>query len=218
MQCDQCGTGVNSDAKFCQKCGASVGTAKQSAPIEGQTSSLPGGKSTPDSPLVGVKGWLLVFCVLLTIVVPLLALWNLVSEWAVVAHIAEGPYADYLSTIRLIVVLNEMVAIPLAAFGVYAGIALWSVKPNAVRIAKIGLVASLAYNLLWPLVLEAVSDLPREIHNAMISELANGARNALISFAIWFTYLYRSKRVRATYFPSMAERDESRAPSDRDLT
>ena len=75
---------------------------------------------------------------------------------------------------------------------------LWSIKQNAVEIAKAYFLARLAYSIIMPLVFRSVSDLPMD-DSTIIDAFIKQAVSGIIAFAIWFTYLNRSKRVRATY-------------------
>jgi hypothetical protein len=157
-------------------------------------SSAPADVSGPDTALKGVKGWLLFFCVSLTILAPLATLGQLGMEWNETA-----PYFTRFPSLHTAVMLETLMSIGLMAFSIYAGSALWSVKPKAVKIAKNYLLTMLAYSIVSPFVIIGVADLPSAATSAMTAEGAKQAFRGLIGFAIWFTYLNRSKRVRATY-------------------
>src|SRR5580704_15804146 len=99
-----------------------------------------GGDVTQDSKPVyeGLGGWLLFLCVSLTLVGPLLTLGYLV--WLI-----------YLNTYYVVPewVPIEILLLPLlAVFSVYAGVALWTLRPRGVRIVKIYLVVAFSISVL----------------------------------------------------------------------
>jgi hypothetical protein len=92
-------------------------------------------------------------------------------------------------------------------FSIYAGVALWTVKSGAVKIAKTYLLVFLAYSVIECLLLFTVG-LPSDI------VLEQGIKQILrtaIYFAVWYAYLNKSQRVTATYG------DEMSVPEAREL-
>jgi hypothetical protein len=88
----------------------------------------------------------------------------------------------------------------LTAFAVYTGVALWTISPNAVRMAKTLLIAALAYNTITELACLCMGTrvlfwAPTPTVGSTVEDLLGSA----ISFVIWFTYLKESKTVKATY-------------------
>ena len=79
-----------------------------------------------------------------------------------------------------------------------AGIALWSVKSGAVKIAKTYLLIFLGYSFI-SMFLPFTVALPFQDNDVMIAEVAKGMIRPLLFFGIWFWYLNVSKRVAATY-------------------
>jgi hypothetical protein len=150
-----------------------------------------------DMALKGVKGWLLFLCVSLTILAPLFTLGQLGIEWRDTVR-----YFEALPGLRRVVLVETVLSIGLMAFSIYAGSALWSVKDDAVKTAKAYFVTMLIYSVAGPFILIAISDLPAEARGAMAAEGTKQAIRGITGFAIWFTYLTRSKRVRATYAQS----------------
>jgi len=128
--------------------------------------------------LVGVSGWLLLFCISLTILSPLVNIIPLVNE------ISSDP--DLLSSI-----IGAILTAGPLIYGIIIGIRLWLVKPNALKHAKIFLVVVLAINLL----ILAVSILMRSDSRQLFST----AIRSILPFIIWWSYLSRSIRVRNTY-------------------
>lgn len=95
-------------------------------------------------------------------------------------------------------IINGVCSIGLAVFSVYAGASLWRVLPNAVTTAKKYLGAAFLYSLVslfLPYLIGLSAEMQKEI-GAM--NLLNGFITALYLY-VWYQYLKRSKRVRATY-------------------
>lgn len=194
MYCTQCGTELINDSKYCHKCGTSIANTNQPT-----FSTTPKSPTTTDvaiekNNLNGVKGWLLFLCITLTILSPLISFGQIGFEW-----IEFKSYFNTFPSLRTFVLIDTILNMGLIGFSIYAGYLLWSVKQNAVEIAKAYFLTRLAYGIIMPLVFMSVSDLhidDIEIINAFIKQAVSG----IIAFSIiWFTYLNRSKRVRATY-------------------
>jgi hypothetical protein len=121
--------------------------------------------------LKGVGGWLLFFCISLTVLAPLLMF---VREW--------GNGFE----------LGSMIDLALTAFGVLVGIMVWNVHPRVFLLLWIyfGVTAAL-------LVLGVVGAFftPKEQDPKETIQLVR----ALISTIIWFLYFKKSDRVQATF-------------------
>ena len=127
-----------------------------------------------------VRGWLLVLCAVLLIWQPLnlgLTMAGLVDELA-----RRGPGLAVILLARLLA----------AGLGIAAGLSLLQLKPGAATIAK----ASLVYSAIVDVVVYATPYSPnnRPPGDATIILVAS-----LVYYGIWFAYLARSKRVKATY-------------------
>ena len=83
------------------------------------------------------------------------------------------------------------------AFSIYAGINLWTLKKNAVYIAKLYLILFLVYTFielfLW------ITVLPSKVINKIIGDFTKEIVGSLLYFIIWFSYLNKSKRVKNTF-------------------
>ena len=128
----------------------------------------------------GIGGWLLVLCLLLTIINP--AVLALAAATLVGGAVAPSALAVTFLSIRLLV----------ASVGVAAGRALWHKRPGAVILAKTALM------------LFAVEAIARLSTRVSLSEAPPGTRLpyaiAIIVFnGGWFLYLEKSRRVHATY-------------------
>jgi len=143
----------------------------------------------------GVGGWLLFFCVLATIVGPAFFVFFLSADLARI--LANWNGFQLVPTFRLV---NDVGGFGLTAYSIYVGIALWSVKPNAVHTVKTFLIVGLAYNVATELACLSLGTSlwfwapTPTVGTTVVDLVGEGA-----SFAIWFTYFRESKRVKATY-------------------
>ena len=141
----------------------------------------------------GVRGWLLLLCLMLTIVGPIISIALAASEYQQFAlHFAgsRGMQAAIFFSITFTACA--------VVFGIYAGWRLWAVRPGAVKMAKaallFGLSADIATTLIqiaaWP---GSTVDV-QLLHDARISLIPS-----LMFFTLGFGYLNKSARVQATY-------------------
>jgi ABC-type spermidine/putrescine transport system permease subunit II len=147
------------------------------------------------TPPVGVKGWLLALCLLLTVVAPLACLDLMTSLYQAVsprlAH-APGLYAA--------VVVSLAATACSAAFGVYAGWGLWVRRPGAVATAKLMLLFGLGVDLLTTSI-ELGLDTEALPGSRALDALIWHMAPSLLVFSACYGYLNRSERVRLTYQP-----------------
>lgn len=127
-----------------------------------------------------VRGWLLVLCGLLLVWQPLslgLTMAGLVDELTL-----RGPGLAMILLARLLA----------AGLGIAAGLSLFQMTPGAVTIAK----ASLVYSALVDVIVYATPYSPsnRPPGDATIILVVS-----ILYYGVWFGYLSRSKRVKATY-------------------
>lgn len=135
---------------------------------------------TAHSPQSGVRGWLLLLCLLLTIWEP--ASLALVAA-SRVAEVATGNLAS------MVLLLARLFV---TAAGVAAGIALWRRHSHAVTLARAALVLS------------ALEDVARIFSRYGASTAPPGTRLPVALFivcyyAAWLAYLQKSKRVKSTF-------------------
>jgi hypothetical protein len=141
----------------------------------------------------GVKGWLLVLCVCLTILDPVAAIVNLF----VVVTMTRPLFEKSPALLRLITVSGAC-TIALVLFGVYAGLSMWKVVPNAVRIARRYFLAVFYYSIFAIYLPNLVGMTGDSLKEMKTGSLINNVRTILY-IAMWYVYLLRSKRVKATY-------------------
>jgi hypothetical protein len=96
-------------------------------------------------------------------------------------------------------IFDMAVSIAIMSFGIYAGIRLLQLKPNAVRVAKRYLITFFVYTALTVSLIflaNVVNHQPEQSTRDFGSQLRN-----IIYVLIWYSYLDKSKRVAATYPP-----------------
>jgi len=128
----------------------------------------------------GVRGWLLVLCLLLVI-------WQPLSVAIVVSSMVNRLAIRGLP-LALVLLLRLLVT----AFGIAAGIALFARRPAAVAMAKTSLVASAAVDVF-------VYVTPYAPNNRLPGETPWYVAASLAYYGIWLMYLSRSRRVRLTF-------------------
>jgi hypothetical protein len=102
-------------------------------------------------------------------------------------------------SVRAALQFDALLASLLTLFSMYAGLMLARRSPRAVATAKSFLISMLGYSLLMPPISLLLFPLPSEFINELIAESIKQGIGAAMSFAVWYTYLVRSKRVKATY-------------------
>jgi len=144
--------------------------------------------------LVGVKGWLLLFCLSLTIFIPLSTIFYLISSYNEKSILFEK--APGLKIIQSIEITGESFIL---IIGLIAGIKLWKINKHAVRFAKGFLLVSLFYSAI-SISFPYIIDLPENIRSFLVKSFFIGLVTSIPYFIIWFWYLTVSKRVKNTYF------------------
>jgi hypothetical protein len=127
-----------------------------------------------------VRGWLLVLCALLLVWQPLnlgLTMAGLIDEL-----LRRGPGLAVILLARLLA----------AGLGIAAGLSLFQRTPGAVTIAK----ASLAFSAIVDVIVYAT---PYSPDNRPPGDATIILAASLAYYGVWFAYLARSKRVKATF-------------------
>lgn len=136
----------------------------------------------------GVKGWLLFFCISLTMIGPLFTIYNL----AVISENLER-ISYFSSRLKGVLQFDMFLAVGMMIFSITAGVFLWSRRKNAVIIAKRFLVTLLIFGFGESFILPVLGGIS-PTGDSIVSML-----QVIIYFSIWFSYLKKSKRVKATY-------------------
>ena len=142
--------------------------------------------------LKGVRGWLLVFCLSMT-VRPLITVYTVLVLLPAFTSPTD-PFAILLGYYCMTILI--------VAFGLYSAFLLWTVHKNAVITAKVNLVVMLIY---WILLAFFPFLLPSDRRESGLATYFGIFQHQLLSgvgyFVIWFSYLSKSKRVANTYAP-----------------
>ena len=127
-----------------------------------------------------IRGWLLLLCGLLLV-------WQPISLATTMSGLVDALSARGAGL--GVVLLARLLG---AGLGIAAGLSLFQLRPGAVSIAK----ASLVFSAIIDIVVYATPYSPnnRPPGDATIVLVAS-----LLYYAVWFMYLVRSKRVRATF-------------------
>ncbi|PYV92332.1 MAG: hypothetical protein DMG05_04840 [Acidobacteria bacterium] len=141
----------------------------------------------------GVGGWLLFFCLGLTVFNPLMSLFSLAGSYR-----ESAPYFSQFPGLLVVTGLDTVLSLGLTVFSIYAGASLWRLRPGAVQTAKRYFLWFLAYQAV-AIVLPFMAALPSAPDETMIAQTVKGAFRGIIYVIIWYSYLNKSERVRATY-------------------
>jgi len=174
--------------------------------IESPSGAAPPPPAAPDtnSPYYGYGGWLAFFCIVQIFIVPVIAL-----VYSALDGSALGSGSDSLDLFLVIEILGLL---GIASFGVYAGITLRRLRPGAVKIAKTYLVVGLIWAA-FKLFLAAAM-LGGSSGDAVAAEEGKGLLQAIIGFAVWFSYFNVSQRIKATFPRTGTESAHIVPPSD----
>ncbi len=141
----------------------------------------------------GVRGWLLVLCLMLTVVGPLISAWLVANEYMTFA-----PYFVSSRGLQVAIFVSMAITACSVAFGIYAGLRLWSIRPGAVAIAKYALLCGLAADFVTTTMQIAFG--PTLIADGqLLHEVTVHLIPSLIFFTLCLGYLNKSARVHATY-------------------
>ena len=183
MFCARCGEQIPDDSAFCQICGREATLKLEPPPpvpraapaVYGQM-NWPPGQETPfpvarRPELKGIGGWLLFFCISLTVLSPLLTL----------ARLGNSRFE-----------LGSLFDLALAALGAVTGVMMWSVHPRAFVFLWIYFGLTVGLQLLGIVSIFLANQGP---DNEPMFPFIRG----FISILIWFLYFKQSDRVQATF-------------------
>ncbi len=150
--------------------------------------------SPPDKPsTTGVHGWLLVLCLMLTVVGPVISVWIVGREFdALAARFVTSRGAQW----AMIVAIASTTCSTL--LGIYAGLRLWAIKPQAVRVARAALAVGLAVDVCTTAI-STILATAAPADGALFYDILRNLAPSLVFFTGCLAYLNRSRRVEATY-------------------
>lgn len=145
----------------------------------------------------GVGGWLLFFCIGLTILGPLASIASMFGQWN-----AAAPAFDRMPGLRT-VMLVESVGMSILVLVVFVvGILIWSGRPDGRTLARKLLIG----RVVWVVLVEGVAlfllrDASSAAFAGAIGAVTGVLFRELIYFAVWWRYFKKSVRVANTYGP-----------------
>ncbi len=149
----------------------------------------------------GIKGWLLLLCISLTMLDPCSILFNLLFVVNVVK-----PYFEQNPELLQLILINGTCSIALAVFSIYAGISLWKILPNAVVLARRYFACIFLYSI-FSVFLPTLVGIPENTpHKVFGNNLFNSLITILYASA-WYLYLKKSRRVKAVYKTTVTDQN-----------
>jgi len=155
----------------------------------------------------GVGGWLSFFIFSIVFAAPAVHTWNVVRQYAhsmeIFAH-SVHPYSLYS------LYFVELVAgFAVYGYGMFAGIQLWRIRPNAPKHAKQFLIVLLLYRFAdylmginWLTLMLSERARAIALPNFLVGKTSQTLLRSVIYAGVWYAYLSRSERVRVTYVES----------------
>jgi len=143
----------------------------------------------------GVGGWLMVFCVGLTILGPIFSFAGMANAW----RACEPAFALYPS-IKTAVIWENFGSAIIVVYGLVVGATIWGGHPNGRAMAQTYLRVRLGGMLAVEFVaLSLMANLPGDLVSAGFSGVFGMALREGGYFLIWWFYFKKSTRVRNTY-------------------
>lgn len=142
----------------------------------------------------GVGGWLLIYCILFTLIYPFMAASSLIDNYQKASsnfQLVEG-----LLTFLLI---NTGLRAYIVIFSMHTGIALWTLRPHALRTAYRFFFVYLLFITISVILLFVIPQWEPEDYEVLIPITLREVSAGLLYLAAIFLYLKYSRRVRATY-------------------
>jgi len=198
ITCPKCDT-QQKGSDTCISCGVVFAKIKKSADrieptqTQNQVSPTPLESGSVVQRYRGVRGWLLFFCISLTVLAPLATIATLITVFKEVS----GLFTQF-PGLLVITSVDIFLSMGLMSLSVYTGIGLWRVRPGAVLMAKRYLFCFLGYQAIAA-ILPFLAGLPSAANDAMFADVGKDIFRSALYFAIWYSYLNKSQRVRATY-------------------
>lgn len=155
---------------------------------------------TPPPPVAatgpkGVGGWLVFFCVVLTILGPLHFLAQISIAWK-----QFPPVFAQFPNLKTAIMWEQAGLIALLIYGFIVGCMIWNGNPRGREIAKKFLLIRLfGFIGIEFITVVIMRELPSQVVASVIDGVAVAVFVNLISFLIWWLYFKKSKRVRNTY-------------------
>ncbi len=171
------------------------------APTQTLTASEPFYTPTPAQPMpvplgpTGVGGWLLLFCVGLTVLGPLFFINQTTEAWKG----AEAAFSHFPSLKTGVIVENTGLAL-IQVCSVVVGLILWGARSGGRALAMRFLIFRIsAFGGVELITLLVLGDLPTDVLTAVLGGIVGSASKEAFYCTVWWFYFKKSKRVRNTY-------------------
>ena len=155
------------------------------------------GASRDDPKLVGVGGWLLFFCLSLTVFAPMLILAELGRSFEEMRRYSAS-IAGFESFHQALIVMSLMLALA----SVWVGVTVWRQRLGAHILASHFLLTTFGLACVAPFAIFLFVNVPSDNVGAVIAGAVPDILKSAFSTLIWYLYLKRSKRVVATFGPA----------------
>jgi hypothetical protein len=172
--------------------------ATEAAEVYLQTTALSNHLNLINARVSGVKGWLLLLCLNLTIFIPASYLYQLNCVLHLFNSTRNKILFSIFKTLLVYNILTIAVMLFLAVFSFYAGLRLWHVKSRAVKTAKAFFIFQFLLILLISIIrpiMTSTIDTGWQVLSALLISLIP----SLFQFGLGYLYLAKSSRVQNTY-------------------
>ncbi|HNW59827.1 MAG TPA: protein kinase [bacterium] len=152
----------------------------------------------PDAELTGVNGWLLFFCIILTVLVPLqvlIGIINFKASFELWDHLTPEDSENVYLPVRL----QMIVMAGLAVWGLFTGTGLWRQVAGAVQRVRMFLKMNMILSILASLIPLFFLRINSGRWDQVVGILSFGVVTNFIYFMIWNSYFAKSKRVANTF-------------------
>ncbi len=170
----------------------------ESTKVSSKTTMLNNQLNLAKERVSGVKGWLLLLCLNLTIFIPAAYLYQLNCVLDLFNSTRNKILLLMFKAILAYSILTVATMLFLAIFSFYTGLRLWNLKPGAVKIAKAFLITQLLLILTITIIrpfITSTLNTGGQIFTAILISLIP----SLFQFCLWYLYLTKSSRVHNTY-------------------
>jgi hypothetical protein len=146
----------------------------------------------------GVRGWLLLLCLNLTIIIPFLSLYQVNCALRIFYLPGAQIQIVIFKHSLLYNILTIVIMLFISIFSFFAGLKLWGEKPRAEKTAKIFLLAQLSLVIIM-LSIRILVPFSFYSYTSAFKTIITGLISSISYFIIWYLYLTYSRRVRNTY-------------------
>jgi Protein of unknown function (DUF2569) len=201
---------IPGSAKTCECCGELsphgphrlmpiIPEVRLDQPFELSTTAIPKNLAATKKEPEGVRGWLLLLCFNLVILIPAFSIYQadcivnilFLPQYRILLSLWSRNY--YHLNIAMI-----FIALFIAAYSFYSGWQLWSLKEGAVKTVKTFLIVQLSVTVLTLSLQKIV--IPQSALAVSVSiHILGQCFTAILYFSVWYLYLMKSRRVQNTY-------------------